>query len=61
MLAIRLLILLALILLVITLLGYAISRDRRWLTYAGLVFKGGVALTMLLMLVFVIQRLVMAV
>lgn len=60
MLAIRLLLGLVGILMVLSLLGYAVSRDRRWLRLAGLSFKGGVALIAVLMLVFVLERVLIA-
>ncbi len=59
MLALRLFLALIGILLVISLLGYAINRDPRWLRLAGLGFKGGVALVLLLMLIYVTERLIL--
>ncbi|MDD4881074.1 MAG: hypothetical protein PHR30_10540 [Gallionellaceae bacterium] len=59
MLAIRLLIGLVGVLIVLSLLGYAASRDPRWLRFAGLSFKGGVALVAILMLIFLAERLLM--
>lgn len=59
MLALRLFLALIGILLVISLLGYAIHRDPRWLRLAGLGFKGGVALVLLLMLIYVTERLIL--
>lgn len=61
MLAIRLLLGLVGILLVLSLLGYAVSRDQRWLRLAGLSLKGGLALVAILMIVFVIERLLIAI
>jgi len=61
MLGVRLLLVLVGIFLVISLLGYAISRDPRWLRFAGLGLKGGLALILLIMLVFVVERLVMVI
>ena len=61
MLALRLFLALIGILLVISLLGYAISKDPRWLRFAGLGLKAGLALVLLLMLVFLIERLLIAV
>ena len=61
MLGIRLLLLLIGILLVVSLLGYAIDRNPRWLRFAGLGLKGGVALAILIMLAYVVERLVMVV
>jgi hypothetical protein len=45
--------------LVFSLLGYAINRDPRWLRFAGLSLKAGLALVALLMLALLIERLVM--
>ena len=59
MLAIRLFLGLVGILLVLSLLGYAINRDPRWLRFAGLTLKGGIALIILLMLVFLLERLLL--
>jgi len=59
MLGIRLLLILIGIFLVISLLGYAISRDPRWMRFAGLGLKGGLALILLIMLVYLVERLVM--
>ncbi len=61
MLGIRLLLLLIGILLVVSLLGYAIDRDPRWLRFAGLGLKGGIALAILIMLGYVVERLVMVI
>ena len=54
MLGIRLLLILIGILLVVSLLGYAIDRDPRWLRFAGISLKGGVALAILIMLSYVV-------
>ena len=59
MLGIRLLIIAVGILMVISLLGYALNRDPRWLRFAGLGLKGGLALVLLLMLAYLVERLVM--
>ncbi len=59
MLALRLFLALIGILLVISLLGYTINSDPRWLRLAGLGFKGGVALVVLLMLIYVTERLIL--
>ena len=59
MLAIRLLVGLVGILIVLSMLGYAVSRDRRWLRFAGLSLKGGLALVAIMMLVFIVERLLM--
>jgi len=61
MLGVRLLLVLVGVFLVISLLGYAISRDPRWLRFAGLGLKGGLALILLIMLVYVVERLVMVI
>lgn len=61
MLGIRLLLILIGGFLVVSLLGYAVSRDPRWLRFAGLGLKGGLALILLLMLVYLAERLVMVV
>ncbi len=61
MLALRLLLALAGIALVISVLGYALSRDRRWLRYAGIVLKGGVAVVALIMLAYLMERLLLVV
>jgi len=60
MLAIRLLLGLVGILLVLSLLGYAVNRDPRWLRFAGLSLKAGVALVAVIMLVFLLERLLIA-
>jgi len=59
MLAVRLLIILVGVLMVISLLGYALNRDPRWLRFAGLSLKGGIALIVLLMLVYLAERLLL--
>ena len=59
MLGIRLLFILIGILLVISLLGYSLNRDPRWLRFAGLSLRGGIALVVLLMLAYLVERLVM--
>ena len=61
MLGVRLLLVLVAVFLVISLLGYAISRDPRWLRFAGLGLKGGLALILLIMLVYLVERLVMVI
>ena len=60
MLALRLILILIGALLVISLLGYALNRDPRWLRFAGLSLKSGLALVGLLMLVYLVERLVIA-
>ena len=59
MLFLRLFIVIIGVLMVASLLGYALNRDPRWLRFAGLTLKGGLALVVLLMLVFLAERLVM--
>ena len=46
------------ILLIVLLLGYAVSRDRRWLYYAGLTSKLGLALFLILGLLYLARRLI---
>ena len=60
MIAVRLLLGLAAILIVLSLLGYAVSRDARWLRLAGLSLKGGLALVAILMIVYLLERLLIA-
>jgi hypothetical protein len=59
MLGIRLLLIAVGILMVVSLLGYSLSRDPRWLRFAGLSLRGGLALVVLLMLAYLVERLVM--
>jgi hypothetical protein len=59
MLAIRLILILIGGVLVFSLLGYALNRDPRWMRFAGLSLKGGLALVALLMLVLLLERLFM--
>ncbi|NWG87977.1 MAG: hypothetical protein HXY26_10805, partial [Hydrogenophilaceae bacterium] len=47
------------ILLVALLLGYAVSRDRRWLRYAGLTAKLALALFLILGLLYLARRLIL--
>lgn len=47
--------------LILSLLGYGITRDRRWLQFAGLGLKAGFALIALLMLAFLLERLFMVI
>lgn len=61
MLGVRLLLILVGAFLVISLLGYAINRDPRWLRFAGLGLKGAIALIVLMMLVYLAQRLMMVI
>lgn len=57
MLAIRLLLVLLAVLVVLSGLGYAVSRDRRWLNLAGLGLKGALAAVALLLLLYLVERL----
>lgn len=60
MLALRLILILVGGLIVLSLLGYAMNKDQRWLRFAGLSMKSGLALVALLMLVYLVERLVIA-
>jgi len=46
---------------ILSLLGYAISRDSRWLRFAGLSLKAGLALVALLLLVLLVERLLLVI
>jgi hypothetical protein len=59
MMALRLILALIGILLVISLLGYALNRDPRWLRFAGMGLKSGLALVVLLMLVYLVERIIL--
>ncbi|NTV93810.1 MAG: hypothetical protein HGA75_00130 [Thiobacillus sp.] len=61
MLAVRLLLGLAAIVIVLSLLGYGVSRDSRWLRFAGLSIKAGLALLVLIMLVYLLERLLLVI
>lgn len=61
MLALRLILVVVGVALVLTLLGYALSRDRRWLKFLGLEIKAGLALVVILMLIYLVERLVVAI
>lgn len=56
MLALRVLVFVCAAAVVFALLGYALSRDPRWLEMAGYAFKGGVAVATLLGLGVVLRR-----
>jgi hypothetical protein len=56
MLALRVLLFVCAAVVVFALLGYAISRDARWLRVAGYAFKGGVAIAALIGLLLVLGR-----
>jgi len=59
MLAMRLFLILVAAVIVVSLLGYSINRDPRWLRFAGLSLKAGLALVALLVLVFLVERLLL--
>lgn len=56
MLALRVLAVACAIAVIFALLGYVLSRDRRWLRFAGYVFKGGVAITAVILLLMLARR-----
>lgn len=60
MLAFRILIVAVGALMVLSLLGYALNRDPRWLRFAGLSLKGALALIALLVLAYALERLLIA-
>lgn len=60
MLALRIILIFIGALVVLSLLGYSLNRDSRWLRFAGRSLKMGLALVALLMLVFVLERLLIA-
>jgi len=60
MLAIRIFLLVIGAVVIVSWLGYALSRDPRWLRFAGLGLKAGLALVALLLLALLLERLVMA-
>ncbi|HNQ04384.1 MAG TPA: hypothetical protein PKH69_07195 [Thiobacillaceae bacterium] len=59
MLALRLLLLAGGGLLILGLLGYALSQDRRWLRYTGILGKALLALLVLLLLALLLERLLL--
>jgi hypothetical protein len=59
MLAPRLILIVIGALIVLSLLGYALNRDPRWLRFAGLGLKSGLALVALLMLIYLVERLLL--
>ncbi|TCJ17238.1 hypothetical protein EZJ19_04615 [Parasulfuritortus cantonensis] len=61
MLAVRVLFGLVGILIVLSLLGYAVSRDPRWLRFANLGLKSGMALVGIMLLVYFIERVLIAI
>lgn len=60
MLALRIILILVGALVVLSLLGYSLNKDPRWLKFSGNSLKLGIALVALLMLVFVLERLLIA-
>ena len=60
MLAIRIFLLVIGAVLIVSWLGYALSRDARWLRFAGIGLKAGFALVALLLLVLLLERLMLA-
>ncbi len=61
MLGLRILLILGVALLILGLLGYAVSRDRRWLRVTALVGKVLLALLALVLLALFLQRLLLVV
>lgn len=61
MLAIRIFLIIIGGVLIISLLGYTLTRDARWLRFAGLGLKAGLALVALLLLVLLLERLLLAI
>lgn len=59
--AIRIFLAIAAILVVLSLLGYAVSRDPRWLRFLGLALKGAVALFAILMILYLLERLLLVI
>ncbi len=59
MLAIRIFLIIIAGVLVFSLLGYGLTRDRRWLRFAGLGLKAGLALIALLLLALLLERLLL--
>ncbi|MCS6785691.1 MAG: hypothetical protein NZ524_01455 [Thiobacillaceae bacterium] len=55
--ALRILVIACALTVIIALLGYAASRDRRWLRLAGYAFKGGVAIAAAILLLTLASRL----
>lgn len=56
MLALRILAVACAIAVILALLGYTVSRDRRWLKFAGYVFKGGLAIAAIILLLMFVRR-----
>jgi len=47
--------------LVLSILGYAVNHDPRWLRFVVLLFKIGIAFTLLILLALMLERLLMVV
>jgi hypothetical protein len=61
MLALRLILIFIGALVVLSLLGYALNKDPRWLRFAGMSMKSGLALVVVLMLVYLVERLILVI
>lgn len=61
MLALRLILGAGIGLIVITLLGYALSHDRRWLQYTGILAKSLAALALLILIALALERLILVI
>ncbi|MEW5788476.1 MAG: hypothetical protein AB1899_11550 [Pseudomonadota bacterium] len=59
MLVLRLILILVGALIILSLLGYALNKDPRWLRFAGLSLKSGLALVGLLLLAYLAERLIL--
>ncbi|MEW5771021.1 MAG: hypothetical protein AB1831_11750 [Pseudomonadota bacterium] len=59
MLALRIILLTGAGLLILSLLGYALSKDRRWLGYTAILGKVMVALLLLMLLTLALERIVL--
>lgn len=59
MLALRIILITGAGLIIMGLLGYGVSRDRRWLRYTGLVGKAMLALVALILLALLLERLLL--
>ena len=60
MLALRIILIFVGTLIVLSLLGYSLNRDPRWLRFAGRSLKVSVALIAILMMAFALERLLIA-
>lgn len=54
--ALRILVVACAVVVIFALLGYALSRDPRWLKFAGYAFKGGLAIAAVILLVMLVRR-----